>query len=148
MQETEFAEVKGKIVSGVFALTTRTLILQIISFIATFILTILLTPAVFGVFFVVSAVISFLSYFSDIGLAAALIQKKREPTQDELACVFTLQQLLIGSIVVGGYLLSPYFGSFYKLDTDGIFLLQTLLISFFLSSLWFGNQEFCLCLSC
>ncbi|EKE20450.1 MAG: hypothetical protein ACD_7C00580G0002, partial [uncultured bacterium] len=64
MQETEFAEVKGKIVSGVFALTTRTLILQIISFIATFILTILLTPAVFGVFFVVSAVISFLSYFS------------------------------------------------------------------------------------
>ncbi|MCJ7740378.1 oligosaccharide flippase family protein, partial [Candidatus Microgenomates bacterium] len=135
MQETEFTEIKGKIVGGVFALTTRTFVLQIISFTATFILTILLSPAVFGVFFVVSAVISFLSYFSDIGLAAALIQQKEEPSQDELACVFTLQQLLVGMIVVIALLFSPAFGKFYRLDGDGVFLLQLLLLSFFLSSL-------------
>ncbi len=135
MQETEFTEIKGKIVGGVFALTTRTFILQIISFTATFILTIILDPAVFGIFAVVSAVISFLSYFSDIGLAAALIQQKEEPSQVELACVFTLQQLLVGTIVIIGLLFSASFGRFYGLDSDGVFLLQLLLLSFLLSSL-------------
>lgn len=135
MQREEFIEIKGKIVSGIFALTTRTFILQIISFIATFILTILLSPSVFGVFFVVTAVTSFLSYFSDVGLAAALIQKKSDPSQKELASVFTLQQVLVGTIVVVALFLSGTFGKFYKLDREGIFLLQALLLSFFLSSL-------------
>lgn len=135
MEEADYVAIKGKIVSGVFALTTRTFILQIISFAATFILTILLSPSVFGVFFLVSAVISFLSYFSDVGLAAALIQKKEEPTRDELVSVFTLQQLLIGSIVAVSFSSSSILASFYQFGSDGEFLLKALLISFFLSSL-------------
>ena len=39
-------------------------------------LTIFLTPAVFGLFYVVSAIVAFLGYFSDVGRSAALIQKK------------------------------------------------------------------------
>lgn len=135
MEEVDYIAIKGKIVSGVFALTTRTFILQAISFGATFILTILLSPSHFGVFFLVSAVISFLSYFSDVGLAAALIQKKEEPTRDELVSVFTLQQLLIGSIVGISFFFSSFLASFYQFGRDGEFLLQALLISFFLSSL-------------
>ncbi|OIO13925.1 hypothetical protein COY59_04590 [Candidatus Gottesmanbacteria bacterium CG_4_10_14_0_8_um_filter_37_24] len=135
MQEDLIKEIKGKIVGGVFALTTRTLILQIISFIATFILTIILSPSIFGIFFVVSAVISFLSYFSDVGLAASLIQKKEDPTRQELVSVFTLQQLIVGSLVLLAIIFSPNFGKFYSLNSDGIFLLRALLISFFLSSL-------------
>lgn len=135
MQETDYTEIKGKIVSGVFALTSRTIILQIISFFSTFILTILLSPSVFGIFFVVSAVISFLSYFSDIGFAAALVQKKEEPTREEYVTSFTIQQLLVGSIVLISIFLAPYFSSFYNLGNDGLFLLRALLVSFFLSSL-------------
>ena len=135
MEEEELSLIKRKIVSGVVALTSRTFILQVIAFVSTFILTILLSPSVFGVFFVVSAVISFLSYFSDSGLAAALIQKKTEPTQKELTSVFTLQQLLVLIIVIGAYILSPYISQFYKLTPDGIFLLRSLIIAFLLSSL-------------
>lgn len=135
MEEADYIAIKGKIVSGVFALTTRTFILQAISFGATFILTILLSPSAFGVFFLVSAVISFLSYFSDVGLAAALIQKKEEPTRDELVSVFTLQQLLIGSIVAIAFFSSSFLSSFYQFGSSGEFLLKALLISFFLSSL-------------
>ncbi len=122
-------------IRGVFALTTRTFILQIISFASTFILTILLSPSVFGIFFIVSAVISFLSYFSDFGLAAALIQKKAEPDRYELVSAFTVQQMLVGGICIILFILSSKIGSYYKLDTEGIFLLRALLISFFLSSL-------------
>ncbi len=135
MQETDFAEIKGKIVSGVFALTSRTIILQVIAFISTFILTILLSPSVFGIFFVVSAVISFLSYFSDIGFAAALVQKKDEPTREEYVTSFTIQQILVGTIVIISFILSPVFSSFYKLGDNGLFLFKALLISFLLSSL-------------
>lgn len=133
--EEELKAVKGRLVRGVFALTTRTFLLQTISFVATFVLTILLSPSIFGVFFIVSAFISFLSYFSDFGLAAALIQKKEYPTEEEFASVFTLQQLLVGSLVIGAIVISPYLGNYYKLDSQGIFLLQALVISFFLSSL-------------
>jgi O-antigen/teichoic acid export membrane protein len=135
MEEAGFDALKGKIVKGVFALTSRTFILQIIAFTANLILTILLAPAIYGVFFVVSALINFLSYFSDIGLAAALIQKKDEPSLAELRTVFSIQQLLVGTVLMVGLLLSKQIGIFYKLDQNGIFLYQALVVSFFLSSL-------------
>lgn len=135
MEEAGFAQVKGKIISGVFALSSRTFILQIIAFAGTFFLTILLSPSIFGVFFVVSAVISFLSYFSDIGLAAALIQKETELTPDDLRTAFTIQQLLVGIIVIVTIVISPKVATFYKLDSSGLFLLQALIVAFFISSL-------------
>lgn len=135
MDEVGISQIKGKIISGVFALSTRTLILQIIAFTATFFLTILLSPSVFGVFFVVSAVISFLSYFSDIGLAAALIQKKDELTRDELVTAFTIQQILVGIIVISILFISPAIAKFYSLENGGLFLMHAMVISFFISSL-------------
>ncbi len=135
MEEIDIALIKRKSISGVIALTSRTFVLQIIAFGATFLLTIFLSPAIFGIFYVVSAIISFLGYFSDIGLAAALIQKKEDLTHEDLSTTFTIQQLLVGSITVIALLFSGFIGSFYKLDSAGIWLFRALVISFFLSSL-------------
>ncbi len=135
MDETNIESIKKKSVTGILALTSRTFLLQLIAFGATFLLTIYLTPAVFGIFFVVSAVISFLSYFSDIGLAAALIQKKEEITDDDLTTTFTIQQLLVFPIALISYLLSSKVAAFYGLDREGVVLFQALVISFFFSSL-------------
>lgn len=135
MVEEEITSIKSKIVSGVLALSARNFLLNFFSFAANFILTVLLTPSIFGIFFIVSAVISFLSYFSDVGLAAALIQKKEEPTKDELTSVFTLQQVLVVLIILILFLSSSYLSSLYKWGNDGLFLLNALLLSFFLSSL-------------
>ncbi len=135
MEEIDIALIKKKSISGVIALTSRTFILQIIAFAATFLLTIFLSPAIFGIFYVVSAIISFLGYFSDIGLAAALIQKKEDLTQEDLSTTFTIQQLLVGTIAIIALIFSGVIGSFYKLDAAGIWLFRALVISFFLSSL-------------
>ncbi|MCL4382911.1 MAG: oligosaccharide flippase family protein [Patescibacteria group bacterium] len=135
MDEIGLEEVKKRAVGGVLALTSRTFLLQIISFLTTFLLTIFLAPSVFGVFFVVSAVISFLGYFSDIGLAAALIQKREAVTEDDLKTTFTIQQVLVGAIVIIALLLSRQLSSFYNLDTAGLWLFRALVVSFFLSSL-------------
>lgn len=135
MRELDIALIKKRSVSGMIALTSRTFVLQIIAFSATFLLTIFLSPAIFGVFYVVSAVISFLGYFSDIGLAAALIQKKSELSDDDLVTTFTLQQALVTLVVGLAFLCSPFIVSFYVLEDAGRYLLYGLLISFFLSSL-------------
>ncbi len=128
-------EVKMRSIAGVVALTSRTFILQVIAFVATFFLTIFLTPAVFGLFYVVSAIIAFLGYFSDVGLAAALIQKKENLTREDLVTTFTIQQLLVGSAVVLALAGSSFIGGWYRLDESGVWLFRILAIAFFMSSL-------------
>lgn len=135
MEELDIAAVTHRSIRGVFALVTRTFFIQIISFVVNLLLTVFLSPAVFGIYFVVSAVIAFLSYFSDIGLAGALIQKKESLTKEDLATTFTIQQLLVIPLVIVAFFLSPLVGNFYHLESPGIFLFQALVFSFFLSSL-------------
>lgn len=127
--------IKVRSIAGVFALTSRTFILQIIAFAATFFLTIFLSPEVFGLFYVVSAIIAFLGYFSDVGLAAALIQKKEHLTREDLVTTFTIQQLLVGTAVILTLAGSSMIGRWYKLDESGVWLLRVLAVAFFMSSL-------------
>lgn len=135
MEDVDIALIKKRSLTGVVALTSRTFILQIIAFAATFLLTIFLSPQIFGVFYVVSAIINFLGYFADIGLAAALIQKKEELTHEDLATTFTIQQILVGSAVTIAFIFSGWIANFYRLDATGLWLLRSLIVSFFLSSL-------------
>lgn len=135
MKEIDLSLVRKRIKSSVLILISRTAFLQLLTFISTFILTILLKPEVFGIFFVVSSVIAFLSYFSDIGLAAALVQKKEEVTSDDLKTVFTIQLILVLLISILAYFLSNLLASFYQLNGEGLWLLRVLIIAFFLSSL-------------
>ncbi len=133
MEDIDIALIKKRSLTGVVALTSRTFILQVISFAATFLLTIFLSPQIFGVFYVVSAIINFLGYFADIGLAAALIQKKEELTQEDLSTTFTIQQLLVGCAVILAFLFSGSLGNFYHLDSSGLWLLRSLIFAFFSS---------------
>jgi PST family polysaccharide transporter len=135
MEEIDIAIIKKKTLKGVVALTSQTFLLQVIAFAATFLLTIFLSPQIFGVFYVVSAIINFLGYFSDIGLAAALIQKKESLTPEDLSTTFTIQQILVGSIVLIGLIFSQQISNFYHLDVAGLWLLRSLILSLFLSSL-------------
>lgn len=127
--------IKKRAISGVVTFTLRTFFIQAFTLLATFILTILLDPSIFGIFFIVSAMLNFFVYFSDIGLAAALIQKKEEPTQKDLATTFTIQQLIIFTLVISGLAASGTIAKFYNLDQDGLFLLRVLIFSLIFSSL-------------
>lgn len=131
----QFETIAKKSVKGLFALVSRTFFVQLLSVFASFILTIYLSPAAFGVFFVVSAIVVFLNYFQDIGLAASLIQKKKDPTVTELRSTFTIQQLLVLGITIPAFILAKPISEFYNLDTAGLYLLYALLFSFVCSSL-------------
>ncbi len=133
--EITLEHVRDRAVKGVIILTGRTFILQALSFAAWFFLTVYLDARDIGIFFVVSAVVSFFRYFSDVGLAAALIQKKEEITEDDLKTTFTIQQGLVLLVLGILYVLTPWFSRTYNLNADGIFLLSSLGIGFFLASL-------------
>lgn len=127
--------VKKRSLVGVFSLVSRSFFIQIISQASIILLTIFLDPSTFGIFFLVSAFISFFTYFSDIGLAAALIQKKEELTENDLKTTFFIQESLVIALLIIIFLISPLVQSWYKLDQNAIFLLYALGFSFFLSSL-------------
>jgi O-antigen/teichoic acid export membrane protein len=135
MEDFDLQIVAKKSVSGIFALVGRTFIVQILTVVSNFVLTIYLEPSMFGIFFVVSTINIFLSYFQDIGLAALIVQKKEQPTVEELRTTFTIQQILVVAIVIIAFLLSPVFVHIFHLTQDGLHVLYAYLISFILSSL-------------
>lgn len=105
-----------------------------LGFFANLILTIVVSPTTFGIYITVLSFISIFNYFSDIGLSAALIQKK-EINDNDLKTTFTIQQLLILTLIFIGFSLTSLIKNFYHLPENGIYLYWALLISFFLSSL-------------
>lgn len=128
-------DIKRRVIKGAAILTARTFFMQAVTFISTALLTLFLSPAQYGAFFLVSAVINFLAYFSDIGFAAALIQRQEKPTQSELRTVFTTQQILILFLLIFVFIATPLIKNLYHLNTEVTYLLWALSVSLFLSSL-------------
>jgi O-antigen/teichoic acid export membrane protein len=78
MEQIDIQEKKSKTTKNVLFLSLRNFGIQSISTIGFFLLTILLGTGEVGLFAVVAESVGILGYFSDVGLAAALIQKKKK----------------------------------------------------------------------
>ncbi len=128
-------EVKKRAVRGVVAIMGRGFFIQFVAQISQFFLLAFLSVEEMGVFWIVSAAVGFFIFFSDIGLAAALIQKREKPTTEDLRTTFTVQQTLILLLLGVIYVLTPYFKNIYNLSDQGVILLYALGFSLFLSSL-------------
>jgi PST family polysaccharide transporter len=128
-------EIKNKAVRSVIAVTIRTIFLQLISAVALFFLQIFLEVGELGVFFIVTAVFQIFTLFTDVGLGAALIQKKEELEQKDLGTVFLMQEVLVLAAISLGILAAPLIKAYSHLDSDGIGLYYVLLFTLFISSL-------------
>lgn len=127
--------VKKRAVKGIATLTGRNIFIQAIGFASTFLLTIFLSPGQFGIFFIVSAVVNFFGYFSDIGLGAALIQKKDRLDRKELETTFTVQNTLVVLLILIIFIATPFLQKWQNLNQESIYLLWALSFSLLLSSL-------------
>lgn len=134
-EEIDLTTVKKRSLVGVVSLVSRSFLIQVVAFASNLFLTIFLDPKTFGVFFLVSASINIFRYFSDIGLAAALIQKKENLTDEDLKTTFTIQQILVILLLLIIFSLSFLYKKIYGFDQSAIYLFYALAISFFLSSL-------------
>lgn len=119
---------------GVFTLTFRRLLLKVIDTVGIIYLARLLSQESFGIFGIISFVVfTFLSFFSDVGFGAALIQKK-DITDSDLKTTFTVQQILVTALLVIAWIGSPYIAHFYNLGEQGGWLIRILSLSLFLTS--------------
>jgi len=133
--EVDLELVKKRSLVGVISLISRSFVTFGVSIAAQLALSIYLNPAAFGVFSLVSAIVNLFNYFSDIGLAAALIQKKEKVTEEDLRVTFSVQQCLVLFLLLLIFLFSFPARRWFGLNQSAIFLLYSLSFSFFLASL-------------
>lgn len=135
MIDQNIDNLKIRAFKGVFTLTFRRLILKIIDTVGLIFLARALTTDAFGVFGIISFIVfTFLSFFSDVGFGAALIQKREELTDDDTRTTFTIQQSLVTILLIVAWLTSPMIAGFYGLGDQGIWLIRVLSLSLFLTS--------------
>jgi len=135
LDEVELQDVKRKSVSGAFSYIVRTLFLNGLGIVTAMVLSGYFSPEDFGIYGYVTQFIGLLVFFSDIGLAASLIQKKVIPTLNDYRTVFTIQQSLSWLIFVITLLLSRTSLVAGQVGQAGVWVMLSLGISFPLASL-------------
>jgi len=134
----DLATVKKRAIVGIASLTIRRIALQAITFISINLILARIYPpetGIIGIFNLGNAIIAFFAFFSDIGLAASIIQKKEDVTHEDLKTTFTIQQILVGILTLIIFFGAPTVASYYKLDLAGVWLIRALGLAFFLTSL-------------
>lgn len=93
-----------------------------------------LPARVLGVYTAVIAMQRVISFFSDFGFGAALVQKKDALEDSDITTTFTIQFLVTLLLLIIVFLLRPVLMPAFKLSTDAFYLLLVLVFSIFLSS--------------
>jgi len=133
--DVDLTTIKARTVSGIVTLVSRSFLLQIVSTSGFLALSIFLGLPEIGLFIAVNDLISILGYFSDIGLAASLVQKKDQVSLTDLRTTFTLQQIIVLVLIGLMILLAPGIFVYYRVVGAGVSLYYALLLAFFLASL-------------
>lgn len=134
MNELDLLVLAKRSAYSIFALISRTFVLNIISFGAFLVISSQLPASDLGVYTAVIAIQRIISFFTDFGLGAALIQKKEELDEKDIATSFTIQSVITFAIFIVVIASKTFITSFFKLQDDAFGLLLVLVFSIFLSS--------------
>jgi len=135
METIDLQEIKHITTKNVLFLSLRNIGIQAVSVLGYFILTILLGTGEVGLFAIVSESVGILGYFSDIGLAAALIQKKDKITKAELQTTFVIQQILVFLCLIAIAIIFSKISVSKNYGPKEIWIFVSLCFSFFAASL-------------
>ncbi len=128
-------EVKRRSVGGAVSYFGRTIFLLLLNLVTMFVLSSKLDPSEFGIYGIVIQFVGLLVFASDVGLAAALIQKKAEPKRNELVTCFTVQQVLSWLIVAVCLIVIAFGWLAQKTGPAGNWILLVMALSFPLAGL-------------
>ncbi len=127
--------INKKLTRGFLSLTLRKTILDVINFLTIYVVLASILPfSLLGIFVIASGILAFFSYFSDFGLAGAIIQKK-EVTEHDLKTTFLIQEVVALVICLAIWLAAPSLATYYNFDEGGMWLIRVLAVGFFLTSL-------------
>lgn len=121
-------------VLGAAALAIRQVVVQLFNLGGSIVLARQLTPREYGYYGIVLFLLSFLSSFGDVGLGASLIRQEHEPTDRDYRAVFTFQQLLVLSVVVVFWAVSPWVIRHYDVPSSQRFIFHAAALSLVITS--------------
>ncbi len=134
MNDVDILQLGKSSIKSVLALISRTFVLQIIQIVASLIILSVLVPSDVGIYVAVIAIQRIISFFTDFGLGAALIQKKSELTHNDLKTSFTLQAGITLLILLIIFLFRNQISTYFKIGEAGEGLLLALVATIFISS--------------
>lgn len=134
MENLDIETIKKRSINGIVALTSRAFFLNILSFIASLIIFTYLSPKDVGIFVAVTAIQRIISFLTDFGFGAALIQKKDQLTKEDVTTTFTIQLFITLAIFLLIFSLNSVISSFFNLNFSAVKLLLVLVFTIFLSS--------------
>ncbi|HRN70181.1 MAG TPA: oligosaccharide flippase family protein, partial [Candidatus Woesebacteria bacterium] len=134
MEEVEVRSLAKRSIHGVLILISRQFLLNIISFGAFIFVTAVLSPQEIGIFTAIIAIQRIISFFTDFGFGAALIQKKESLTNQDIATTFTLQFSVTLAIFLIVFLVQDFLAGLFGYSDAGKYLLLSLVFSIFVSS--------------
>jgi len=133
---SSFQDLKSKSLSGIGSLLRRQIFVYGFFFLGNIVLARILIPQLFGIYAIVAFVVQFFSTFSDVGIGAALIQKKEKLNNEELSTLFWLQQLLVVIVVIVVFLTAPLVVRIYTtLPPESAWFVRVMALSFLFTSL-------------
>lgn len=135
MEHQEVEKIKTQTTSNILFLTLRNFGIQGISLLGFFLLTIILGKGEVGLFAIVAESIGILGYFSDVGLASALIQQKEEPDKLSLRTTFTIQQILVFFCLISVAIFYPQLSQNKGYGSRELWIMLSLCFSFVAASL-------------
>ena len=94
----------------------------------------LLSPSEFGLFAVVTFLLTFLVTFGDAGFAASLVRQAHEPVEEDYQAVFTVQQVLVVSVVTLFWIAAPWVANAYHLPRHDSWVFRLLGLSLLCTS--------------
>lgn len=134
MDEFDTKTVGRRSVQGIIALISRTFFLNIVSYGTSLVIFTVLAPSDFGIYTAAIAGQRVVSFFTDFGFGAALIQKREALNQANLKTAFTIQALVTLLIFIALFFLQERIASFFHLGMQALNLFLVLVFSIFLSS--------------
>lgn len=129
--------IRKRVASGMVILGVRRVLAQVILTTSVIVLARILAPEIFGVFAIISFLVSTIGIFTYFGLAPALVQRRNPPTKEELRAIFTTLFFSSLFFILLIFCLAPIANVFYKgeLGDRGIFWLRLFSLTLLLGNI-------------
>lgn len=113
MNSAKVSKVKQKTITGTFHLISREIGMKAMAIVGQLVLVRLLAPDLFGLFAILSFILSTVETFTDIGLSLTLIQNKKAPNQKQLSTIFFIKLFLTACAILALNLAIPFIEYIY-----------------------------------
>lgn len=135
MDEHELKAIKRRGLVSMISLLFQSSYAALLGFAAFFILTLKSGTSLLGIYSTVLASLSFFNYITNLGLAAALIQKKETKSEDLNTAFYTQMFLVVIAVAIGLFFGKQILSGYKDIPSNTIYLYWSLLISFLFLSL-------------